>query len=61
MIGTGVLVVLAQVPFAIAMRSGRGWARYPLVLLTLLAALYSIVVFGAAPMVAKVGCWQPPR
>ncbi len=55
LIGTGVLVVLAQMAFAIAMHSGRGWARYPLVLLALLGTLYSVVVFGAAPMVTKVG------
>lgn len=55
LIGAGVLLVLAQMIFAIVMHSGRGWARYVLVLLTLLGALYSITVFGAAPMVTKVG------
>ena len=55
LIGAGVLVVLAQLAFTIAMRAGRGWARHVLVLLALLGALYSIVVFRAAPMVAKAG------
>ncbi len=55
LIGAGVLVVLAQMTFAIAMRSGRGWARYVLVVLTLIGTLYSIAVFGPAPMVTKGG------
>lgn len=55
LIGAGVLVVLAQTVFAIVMHTGRGWARFVLVLLTLLGALYGVVTFGAAPTGAKAG------
>lgn len=55
LIGAGVLVVLVQMAFAIAMHSGRGWARLGLVVLTLLGALYSIAVFGTTPTITKVG------
>ncbi|MGH3908647.1 MAG: hypothetical protein ACRDTE_31360 [Pseudonocardiaceae bacterium] len=54
-IGAGVLVVLAQTAFAIVMHSGRGWARFALVLLALVGALYGAVIFGAAPTAAKAG------
>jgi hypothetical protein len=57
LIGAGVLVILVQTAFAIAMHSGRRWARFGLVLLTLvgLGALYSIAVVGTAPMITKAG------
>jgi uncharacterized membrane protein len=55
LIGAGVLVVLVQMAFAMAMHSGRGWARFALILPALLVALYSVAVFGTAPMMTKVG------
>jgi hypothetical protein len=55
LIGAGVLVVLVQMAFAMAMHSGRGWARFALVLPTLLGALYSVAVFGTAPMLTRAG------
>lgn len=54
-IGAWVLLVLAQTAFAIVMHSGRGWARFVLVLLALVGALYGAVILGAAPAVAKAG------
>ncbi len=55
LIGAGVLVALAQTAFAITMYSGRGWARFVLVLLALLGWVYGLSVFSAAPTVTKVG------
>jgi hypothetical protein len=55
LIGAGVLVVLVQMAFAMAMHSGRGWARFALVLPALLGTLYSVAVFGTAPMMTKAG------
>ncbi len=55
LIGAGVLVVLAQLAFAIAMHAGRGWARFALVLLTLLGALYSVAASATAPTMTRAG------
>jgi hypothetical protein len=55
LIGSGVLVILAQTAFAMAMHSGRGWARFALILPTLLGALYSVAMFGTAPTMTKAG------
>ena len=55
LIGAGVVVVLIQMAFAMAMHSGRGWARFALILPALLGALYSIAVFGTAPMMTRAG------
>lgn len=55
LIGAGVLVVLIQLAFAIAMHSGRGWARFVIALLTFLDALYSVAVFGPAPTITQAG------
>ncbi|MGH3751531.1 MAG: hypothetical protein ACRDRP_02350 [Pseudonocardiaceae bacterium] len=55
LIGAGVAVLLIQLGFAIAMRSGRGWARFALVPLTLFGVLYSVEVFGTAPVVSRAG------
>lgn len=55
LIGTGVVVVLVQMAFAMAMHSGRGWARFALGLPTLLVALYSVAVFGIVPMMTRAG------
>ncbi|MGH3898526.1 MAG: hypothetical protein ACRDTA_09775 [Pseudonocardiaceae bacterium] len=55
LIGAGVLLVLVQMAFAMAMHSGRGWARFALVLPALLGALYSIAVFSSSPMMTQAG------
>jgi hypothetical protein len=55
LIGAGVVVVLVQMAFAMAMHSGRGWARFALILPALLVALYSVAVFGIAPTMTKAG------
>jgi uncharacterized membrane protein len=55
LIGAGVLVVLVQMAFAMAMHSGRGWARFALALPTLLGALCSVAVFGTAPVMTRAG------
>lgn len=54
-VGAGVLVILLQVAFAVAMHSGRGWTRFPLVLLTLVLVPYNIVVVGIVPTITKAG------
>jgi len=51
LIGAGALIVLTQTAFAVAMHSGRGWARFPLLLLTLVVVAYNIVVIGAVPAI----------
>lgn len=55
LIGAGVAVILVQMAFAIAMHSGRGWARFAIALLALLGALYGVAVFGTAPTVTRAG------
>lgn len=55
LIGAGALVAVVQVAFAVAMRSGRGWARLVLVLLGVLGVLYTVVTFGAAPVLTQAG------
>ncbi len=55
LIGAGVVVVLVQMALAMAMHSGRGWARFALILPALLVALYSVAVFGIAPMMTRAG------
>lgn len=55
LIGAGVLVVLVQMAFAMAMHSGRGWARFALILPALLGTLYSIAVFDTVPMTTRAG------
>ncbi len=56
LIGAGVVVVLVQMASAMAMHSGRGWARFALILPALLCALYSIaLVFSTAPTMTKAG------
>jgi uncharacterized membrane protein len=55
LIGAGVVVILAQMAFAMAMHSGRGWARFALILPALLGTLYGVAVFGTAPMMTRVG------
>ncbi|MGH3766945.1 MAG: hypothetical protein ACRDS0_04400 [Pseudonocardiaceae bacterium] len=55
LIGAGVLISLIQFAFAVAMRSGRGWARFALVGLSVLGALYGTAVFGSAPSISRVG------
>ncbi|MGH3821505.1 MAG: hypothetical protein ACRDRA_01460 [Pseudonocardiaceae bacterium] len=55
LIGAGALIALVQTTLAFTMRSGRGWARFPLVGLTLLSALYSVKVFGEAPPITQAG------
>ncbi|MGQ0777694.1 MAG: hypothetical protein ACT4NY_25345 [Pseudonocardiales bacterium] len=55
LIGAGVLIVLVQMTLAIVLHSGRGWARFALVVVGLLGALYGVVVVGGAPVVTKAG------
>ena len=55
LIGAGVLIFVVQTAFAVAMHSGRGWTRYPLVLFTFAGVAYNIVVVGAVPTVTQVG------
>jgi hypothetical protein len=55
LIGVGVVIVLFQTALATAMHTGRGWARFGLVLLTLLGALYGAAVSGTAPTVSRAG------
>lgn len=55
LIGAGALIPLVQLMLALAMRSGRGWARFALVGLTVLGALYGVAVFGAAPTISRAG------
>ncbi len=55
LIGAGALIVLIQLALAVAMRSGRSWARFALVGLSLLGGLYSVAVFGSAPLISRVG------
>lgn len=54
-IGAGVLIVLAQTAFAVGMHSGRGWTRYPLILLTLIGVAYNVILIGAVPTVTQAG------
>lgn len=55
LIGAGVLVVLVQMALAILLHSGRGWARFALVVFGVIGIGYGIAVVGAAPMVTKAG------
>lgn len=55
LIGAGVLISLIQLAFAVAMRSGRSWARFALVGLSIVGALYCAAVFGTAPQLSRVG------
>ncbi|MGH3914502.1 MAG: hypothetical protein ACRDTC_14020 [Pseudonocardiaceae bacterium] len=55
LIGAGVLVVLVQMTLAILLHSGRGWARFALVVFGILGTGYGVVVVGAAPVVTKAG------
>lgn len=55
LIGAGVLISLIQLAFAVAMRSGRSWARFALVGLSIVGALYCAAVFGPAPQLSRFG------
>jgi hypothetical protein len=55
LIGAGVLISLIQLAFAVAMRSGRSWARFALVGLSIVGALYCAAVFGTAPQLSRFG------
>jgi hypothetical protein len=55
LIGAGALITLLQATLALTMRSGRGWARLPLIGLTILGALYSVKVFAEAPPITQAG------
>jgi hypothetical protein len=55
LIGAGALLAVVQMAFAVTMRSGRGWARFALVGLTILGGLYSVAVFDAAPAISRAG------
>lgn len=54
LIGGGALIALLQMTLALTMRSGRGWARFALIGLTMCGALY-VRVFGAAPAITQAG------
>lgn len=55
LIGAGVLIILVQTALAVAMRSGRSWTRFALAGMSLFGALYSVAVFGGAPLISRVG------
>ena len=55
LISAGVVVILTQMALAMAMHSGRGWARFALILPALLGTLYGVAVFGTVPMTTRVG------
>jgi hypothetical protein len=55
LIGAGAVIILIQMALAVAMRSGRSWTRFSLVGLSLLGGLYSVAVFGSAPLICRVG------
>jgi hypothetical protein len=55
LIGAGILISLIQLAFAVAMRSGRSWARFALVGLSIVGALYCAAVFGTAPQLSRFG------
>ncbi|MGH3873179.1 MAG: hypothetical protein ACRDSR_17000 [Pseudonocardiaceae bacterium] len=55
LIGAGVALILAQMALAMAMHSGRGWARFALVLPAALSTLYSAAVFVNAPTMTRAG------
>jgi hypothetical protein len=55
LIGGGVALILVQMALALVMRSGRGWARFALLAPALVGGLYSVAVFGTAPMATRAG------
>ena len=55
LIGAGVVVILVQMGLAMAMHSGRGWARFALILPAGLGVIYSVAMFGTAPAMTKAG------
>lgn len=55
LIGAGAMIALLQTMLAVTMRSGRGWARFVMIGLTVLGALYGVAVFGAAPPTIRFG------
>jgi hypothetical protein len=55
LIGAGVVVILVQMALAMAMHSGRGWARFALIVPAGLGVIYSLAVFGTAPAMTKAG------
>lgn len=55
LIAVGVLVILLQLGLAIAMRSGRGWTRFALVLFALVGIGYTVAIFSAVPEVTRAG------
>jgi hypothetical protein len=55
LIGAGALISLLQITLAVTMRSGRGWARFGLLGLVILGAIYEVAVFSAVPPITRVG------
>ena len=55
LLGAGVLVVVLQMVFSLAMRSGRNWARFVLVLIGGVGLFYAFLVVNSVSFDIKVG------
>jgi len=55
LIGVGVLVVVLQMIFSLAMRSGRNWARFVLVLIGGVGLFYAFLVVRSVSFDIKIG------
>jgi low temperature requirement protein LtrA len=55
LLGAGVLVVALQMVFSLAMRSGRNWARFVLVLIGGVGLFYAFLVVNSVSFDIKVG------
>ena len=55
LIGAGVLVVTLQMIFSLAMRSGRNWARFVLVLIGGVGLFYAFLVVNSVSFDIKIG------
>ena len=55
LLGAGMLVVVLQLVFSLAMRSGRNWARIVLVLVGVLGLFYAFLVVNSVSSDIKVG------
>ncbi|MGH3428205.1 MAG: hypothetical protein ACRDQZ_11685, partial [Mycobacteriales bacterium] len=61
LIGVGALLALLQLALATAMQSGRGWARFVLIILTVLTTLYSVVLLSGVTEKALGGALTVTR
>ena len=55
LLGAGMLVVVLQLVFSLAMRSGRNWARFVLVLIGGVGLFYAFLVVNSVSFDIKVG------